>query len=57
MLIKTIRQAIMSDEEDKVFTYIDLLNFTTSINMIVKLCNALQKDQLAMKVSKLIADK
>ena len=41
VLIKTIRAAIMNDEGEKIFTYIDLLNFTASINMCVKLCNAL----------------
>lgn len=46
-LIETIRLAIINDEQDKVFTYLELLNFTASIRIVVKLCNQLNQNVLA----------
>jgi hypothetical protein len=56
-LIETIRLAILNDEQDKIFTYLELLNFTASIKIIVKLCNQLNQNMLAQKVSQFIEEK
>ena len=57
ILINAIRTCILSDQEDKLFTYIDMLNFAQSYNLCVKLCVSLNKDDLAQRVRKLVAEK
>lgn len=56
-MIGAIRVAIVNDEHDKVFTYLELLNFTTTIKVVVKLCNELQQNHLAQRISKYIDEK
>ena len=40
-ILNAIRLCIVNDEHDKVFTYLDLLHFTQSIKLSIKLCNSL----------------
>ena len=40
-IIQCVRLAIMNDEHDKVFTYLELLNFSQSLKICIRLCNDL----------------
>ena len=42
LILNSIRLCIMADEHDKVFQYIEMLNFTQSLKLCVKLCDSLQ---------------
>lgn len=55
--IAAIRLAIVNDEEDKVFTYIEQLHFTASIKIVVKLANELRRDILARRISQYVDEK
>ena len=47
LLLNAIRLCIISDDHEKVFTFMDMLNFTQSLNICVTLCNQLNQDELA----------
>ena len=51
LILNSIRLSIMADEHDKVFSYIEMLHFTQSLKLCVKLCSSLQQATLANKVS------
>lgn len=55
--IGAIRLAIINDEEDKVFTYIEQLHFTASIKIVVKLANEMKRDILARRISMYVDEK
>jgi len=57
LILNAIRLCIVNDEHDKVFTYLDLLNFTQSLKLSVKLCNSLQQNTLAQKISQFITER
>jgi 3-methyladenine DNA glycosylase Tag len=57
LILNAIRLSIMADEQDKVFQYLDMLNFTQSLRLCVKLCNSLQQNTLSNKVSQYLKDK
>jgi uncharacterized protein (DUF2225 family) len=46
-MISAIRLAILNDDHEKVFTYIEKLHFTPSIRIVIKLCNELNQNLLA----------
>jgi len=52
-----VRTAIVNDEHSKVMTYLDLLHFSQSLKLVVKLCNSLGQHALAQQVSIFISDK
>ena len=56
-ILNAIRICVMSDEKEKVFEYMDQLNFTQSLNLCAKLCDKLKAQDLAQKVSKFIQEK
>ena len=56
-LISAIRVAITNDEPDKVFTYLEQLNFTNSMKLVVKLCNNMNQNHLSQRVSMYIDEK
>jgi hypothetical protein len=47
----------MNGDHDKVFTYLDLLNFSNSLKICIKLCNSLNENYLAQQISKFISEK
>ena len=47
ILLNAIRMCIISDDHEKVFTFMDMFNFTQSLNICVTLCNQLNQDELA----------
>ena len=51
IIIKSIHLAILNDEHEKVFQYLDLINFTQSLNLVIRLCDSLKADQLAHRVN------
>ena len=57
LVLNAIRLAIVNDEQEKVFTYLELLHFTQSLKLCIKLCNNLKADRLAQRVSMFISDK
>ena len=44
IVMQSIRLAILNNEHDKVFQYLDLINFTQSLKLVIKLCNSLKAD-------------
>lgn len=57
LLLNAIRMSIISDDHEKVFTYMDMFYFTQSLNLCIKLCNSLNASELSQKISKFISDK
>lgn len=39
LILQSIKLCIDNDEHDKVFTYIEMIHFTASLKLCVKLCN------------------
>jgi hypothetical protein len=56
-MLNSIRLCIMNDEHDKVFSYIEMLHFTQSLKLCIKLCGSLQQHTLANKVSQYLKEK
>ena len=48
---------IISGDHDKIFSYMDLMHFTQTLKLVVKLCESLKVSALAMKVNKYLNDK
>lgn len=57
VVLQLIRLAIINDEHEKVFQYLDLINFTQSLKLVIRLCNSLKADQLAQRVNMFISEK
>ena len=57
LMLNSIRLCIMNDEHDKVFSYIEMLHFTQSLKLCIKLCGSLQQATLANKVSQYLKEK
>ena len=57
LILNSVRLSIMADEPDKVFQYIEMLHFTQSLKLCVKLCDSLQQRPLANKVSQYLRDR
>lgn len=47
LLLNAIRMCIISEDHEKVFSFMDMLHFTQSLNICVTLCNQLNSDELA----------
>lgn len=56
-ILNLIRMCIVTEEVDKVFTYIDLLHFSQSIKLCVSLCESMNQFELGQKIQKFISDK
>ena len=56
-VLNAVRTCILNDEHSKVMTYLDLLHFSQSLKLVVKLCNSLGQHVLAQQVSTFISDK
>ena len=56
-ILNCVRTCILNEEQSKVMTYLDLLHFSQSIKLVVKLCNSLGQHDLARQVSIFISDK
>ncbi|CDW81941.1 wd repeat and hmg-box dna-binding protein 1-like [Stylonychia lemnae] len=57
LILNAIRLCIISDDQDKVFTFMDMMHFSQSLKLCVQLCDNLQSNDLAQKISKFIQDK
>ena len=55
--LKAIQNVVASGEHDKIFTYIEQLYFSKSLDIIVKMCAKLNQNLLAQKISKHIKEK
>lgn len=47
LVLQSVRLAIVNQEHEKVFQYLDLINFTQSLKLVIRLCNSLKADELA----------
>lgn len=47
LLLNAIRMCIVSEDQEKVFTYMDLLHFSDTLKICVKLCDSLNAPDLA----------
>lgn len=56
-IIGTIRLAIINDDQDRIFSYLEMLNFPASMKIVVKMCNQLNANLLAQKINKFISEK
>lgn len=57
LLLNSIRLCIVNEELEKVFSYIDMLHFTQSLKLCIKLCESLNHHDLASKVGRYLQDK
>ena len=57
LVLQSVRLAIVNQEHEKVFQYLDLINFTQSLKLVIRLCNSLKADELAQRVSMFISEK
>ena len=57
ILLNVIRKTILEDNPEKVFQYLDMLNFSQSLKLCVKLCEQLNQSELAHKVSQHLQEK
>jgi len=57
LIIENIRMCIMNEDHQKVFTYLNLLHYSVSLKLVVKLCDQLKQANLAQQVSKFMEDK
>jgi len=57
LILNAIRMSIIADENEKVLSYMDMLHFSQSLKLCVRLCQELKSAELAQKVSKYLKDK
>jgi DNA-directed RNA polymerase subunit L len=57
LLLNAVRICLMSDDNEKVFSYMEMFNFTQSLKLCIKLCEQLKRPEMAQKVAKFIEDK
>lgn len=57
LILNAIRMAIMQEDHEKVFSYMDMLNFSQSLKICVTLCDQLNAPQLSQKIAKFVQDK
>jgi len=50
-ILNAIRMCIVTEEKERVFSYLDMLNFTQSLKLAVKLCNSLKQNELAQRIN------
>ena len=55
--IEAIRSCIMSDQTDKVFGYLDMIEFSQSLKICIKMVEQMKRPDLAQKLNKFINDK
>lgn len=47
----------MKEETEKMFSYMDMIYFNQSLQMVIKLCESLKVPELAQKVMRYLSDK
>ena len=47
----------MSSDHEKVFAYMNMINFTQTLKICVNFCDSVNASELASKISKFIQDK
>jgi hypothetical protein len=55
--MNAIRLCIINSDYEKVFGYMDLMHFTQSLKLVVRLCEQMKVPILAQRVSKYLQDK
>ena len=56
-IIGAIRICVMSSDHEKVFAYMNMINFTQTLKICVNFCDSVNASELASKISKFIQDK
>ena len=54
LLLNAVRMSIMSNEQENVLSYMEMMNFSQSHKLCVKLCEQLKAMDTAQKVQKFI---
>lgn len=49
--LNAIRLCILSQDNDRVFSYLELLNFADSLKMCIKLCDMMNASELSQKIA------
>ena len=57
LILNAIRVSLMKDEQEKVFSYMDMLHFSQSLKLCVTLCDQLNMPELSQKIAKFMQDK
>jgi hypothetical protein len=55
--VNAIRLCIINGDYERVFSYMELLNFSQSLKLIISLCESLNAHELSQKISKFMSDK
>ena len=56
-ILGAIRICVMSSDHEKVFAYMNMINFTQTLKICVNFCDSVNASELASKISKFIQDK
>lgn len=56
-IINAIRICVMSGDHEKVFAFMNMINFTQTLKICVNFCDSVNANELAQKISKFIQDK
>ena len=57
LCLNAIRMCIINGQNEKVFSYMDLLHYSHSMKLCIRLCEELKAPELAQKVAKFVQDK
>ena len=57
LLLNAIRLSILKEDSEKVFSYMDMIYFSQSLKLCVKLCEQLKATEMAQKVNKFLQNK
>ena len=52
-----MRICILSEDHEKVFTYMNMIHFSQTLQVCIKFCNQLNANELSQKISRFISDK
>jgi hypothetical protein len=57
LTLGAIRLCIMNNDNERIFSYIELLNFSTSLKLCIQLRDQLNASELSQKIAKLVSEK
>ena len=52
--LNAIRISIMSDQQERLFSYMDMIHYNLSLKMVAKMCDKMQANRLVALVNKFI---
>ncbi|TNV85001.1 hypothetical protein FGO68_gene11836 [Halteria grandinella] len=55
--LNAIRLSIVNQDEERVFSYMELLNYSQSLKIVIQLCESLNASDLSQKIARFITEK